>query len=112
MSAVKPAPWTPLELDMGRLFNGRRPRQAVLDKSPKLNWWRVERCKDLGWPPVDLLPFFIMGVFGIWPPRPGDTWQATGALMWMDSEFRWCRCEDGWFRLGERESEIGMDLEL
>jgi hypothetical protein len=32
--------------------------------------------------------------------------------MWMDSEFRWCRCEDGWFRLGERESEIGMDLEL
>jgi hypothetical protein len=101
-----------LRLDMGRLFIGRRPRQAVLDNAPKLNWWRVERFKDLGWPPVDVLPLFLVGVFGIWPPRLGSTLQATGALHWMDAEFRWCRCEDGWFRLGEREGDEPMDMEL
>jgi hypothetical protein len=101
-----------LRHDMSRLFSGRRPRQAVLDKAPILNWWHAERCAaSPAWPSV-LPPFFIMGVFGIWPPRLGSTLQATGALMWMDSQFRWCRCEDGWFRLGEREGEIPMDLEL
>jgi hypothetical protein len=102
-----------LRHDMSRLFSGRRPRQAVLEKAPLLNWWRVERCKDMGcWPPVEIVPFYLLGVFGIWRPLPGDTWQATGAVMWMDSGFKWARCEDGWFRLGEREGDVPMDMEL
>jgi hypothetical protein len=108
----KPTPLERLELDMNLLLNGRKPRQAVLDKAPILNWWRPERCKDMGMPGGPPAGFYLVGVFGIHRPHLGATLQATDEVCWMDSDFRWCRCVCGWWRLGESEGDIPLDMEL
>jgi hypothetical protein len=88
---------------MEQLFEGRTPAKETLDAAPMLNWWRVGRLPGRG--------LYISGVYGIRPPANGATEQMTGIICWMDFKLRWCRCDDGWWRLGPYETEIPMDLE-
>jgi hypothetical protein len=41
----------------------------------------------------------------------GSTLQATDEIYWMAHDLTWCRCADGWYRLGEYETEVPMYLE-
>jgi hypothetical protein len=90
--------------DMQQLFGGRMPRSEIIDAAPKLNWWRVTREPTGG--------ICLVGVFGIRRPGIGSTLQITSEVCWMDWELRWCRCEDGWWRLGECEGEIPADQRI
>jgi len=99
---TKAVPWTPLEIDLSRLMNGKQPRQAVLDRAPKLNWWSVKRYGD---------GLHLVGVTGIRPFRAGagvGLLESTNLLVWMDPEFRWCRCAGSWWRLGEHDTETPL----
>jgi hypothetical protein len=88
---------------MEKLFSGRTPTKKTLDAADKLNWWTVHRCTG---------GLSLRGMWEIRPPGLGATLHVTGPICWMDAGFRWCRCEDGWLRLGEWETEIDMDLIL
>jgi hypothetical protein len=81
-----------VETDIERLFAGRVPSKRTLSEAPMLNWWHVRRLSSGG--------MFLLGVFSARRPGLGSTLQATGALLWMAHDLTWCRCEDGWYRLG------------
>jgi hypothetical protein len=87
--------------DIANLFSGVMPTKLALLGAPKLRWWRVKRCKGFGWPDA---AFYVLGVFSDQQPGLGDTWQATGVICWMAHDLTWCRCEEGWYRLGGPES--------
>jgi hypothetical protein len=91
-----------LRADIEKLFAGWRPRPAMLESATKLSWWWVERCwRTTGENNLEFKAMTVCGARGIHSPRPVTRFSVTGWLCWMDSEFRWCRCEDGWYRLGE-----------
>lgn len=90
--------------DLLKLLAGGTPKPALLD-APKLNWWRAERCKGLGWPTASPKPFYLVGVFDDVKPALGSTIQATGAVCWMAHDLTWCRCADCWYRLGKFDDE-------
>ena len=83
---------------MEQLFSGRMPKYEQLQSGGLLKWWRVERSNG---------GIYLIGIAGMFHPRE----VSTGKLCWMDAQFRWCRCDNGWWRLGEHEVEIPMDLE-
>jgi hypothetical protein len=109
-----------LNLELEGLFAGRQPSKKVIDAARKLNWWRHLRSYEavaLPWsspsPECEFFntpSFYLIGITGIYPPRPMCRAECTGELVWMDPEFRWCRCLDGWWRLGEYDAEIGGDI--
>jgi hypothetical protein len=78
-----------------RLFAGMVPNKRTLDEAPMLNWWHVTRLSG-----GDL---FLFGVFGARRPGLGSTLQGVGPVLWMAHDMTWCRCEDGWYRLGYAE---------
>jgi hypothetical protein len=86
-----------VEADLERLFAGRQPSKTVIDKAPLLNWWHVRR--------FGTGEMFVVGVLGVFRPAAGSTLQVTGALMWMAHDLMWCRCDDGWYRLGYAEDD-------
>jgi hypothetical protein len=102
-----------VEADLERLFAGRQPSKTVIDAAIQINWWWVERswvtAREHN---LDYQPLRIMGTLSIYRPRPRSRYVGTGMLCWMDPEFRWCRCDDGWYRLGESEGEIPVDQEI
>jgi hypothetical protein len=98
--------------DIDNLLAGGEPSSMRLLAAPALRWWRAARCKDTGWPPMVPTPFYLVGVFDDHQPGPGSTLQATGEVYWMAHDLTWCRCGDGWYRLGEYETEVPLDLDL
>jgi hypothetical protein len=85
-----------VETDLERLFAGMVPSKLTLRRSAILNWWHVRRLSS-----GDL---FLLGVFGVIRPGLGATLQATGPVRWMAHDLTWCRCSDGWWRLGEYDA--------
>jgi hypothetical protein len=94
------------------LAGGEPPRMRRLLAAPMLRSWSWARCKDTGWPPMVPTPFYLIGVFDESRPGLGSTLQATGEVYWMAHDLTWCRCGDGWYRLGEYETEVPLDLDL
>lgn len=92
------------EVDMKRLCEGRQPLPSVLADAPLLRWWRPMRFPEPALSDVDgPVAFCISGTTGRRRPGPDAILKATGPLMWMDREFRWCRDRDRFWRLGERD---------
>jgi hypothetical protein len=97
--------------DLDDLLAGWEPSSMALLGAPVLRWWSWRRCKNTGWPPMVPTPFYLLGVFHERRPSIGSTLQATDEIYWMAHDLTWCRCADGWYRLGEYETEVPMYLE-
>jgi hypothetical protein len=95
--------------DLDDLLAGGEPSSMRLLAAPVLRWWR---CKYTGWDPIVPTPFYLTGVFDEHRPGHGSTLQATGEVYWMAHDLTWCRCGDGWYRLGEYETDVPLDLQM
>ena len=84
---------------MERLFEGRTPLSETLDTAPLLSQWHVKRSNG---------GLYLTGTVRIRHVN-------TDTLCFMDAAFRWCRCESGWWRLGDPagfDDDIPVELEL
>jgi hypothetical protein len=102
-----------VEADLERLFAGRQPSKTVIDAAIQINWWWVERSwSEARHNKIDFQPLIISGTRSIYRPLPRSFMVRTGMICWMDPAFKWCRCVDGWYRLGESEGEVPTDQRI
>jgi hypothetical protein len=91
-----------VESNIERLFAGMVPNRRTLNRAPLLNWWHVRRFSSG--------ELFLVGVFSARRPTAGATWQTTCDLLWMAHDLTWCRCLDGWYRLGYAEGDTPGEI--